>query len=94
MKKVLLSVLSLALVAAISIGATLAYLQDDDSDVNVMTLGNVYIEQIEQQRVDDNANQTTLEEFGLLLLMDLQFLIQLEMNQTIPHQKSSLKIFL
>lgn len=63
MKKVLLSVLSMVLVAAISIGATLAYLQDSNSDVNVMTLGNVYIEQIEQQRVDDNANQTTLEAF-------------------------------
>ena len=29
---------------------TLAYLTDTDEDVNVMTLGNVDIEQIEQQR--------------------------------------------
>ena len=63
MKKLLLFVLSMVLVAAISIGGTLAYLQSSDSDVNVMTLGNVYIEQIEQQRVDNNANQTTLETF-------------------------------
>lgn len=55
MKKVLLFVLSMVLVAAISIGATLAYLQDLDSDVNVMTLGNVQIEQVEQER-DKNGN--------------------------------------
>lgn len=63
MKKVLLFVLGMVLVAAISIGGTLAYLTSTDNDVNVMTLGNVTIEQIEQQRVDDNTNQTTLEEF-------------------------------
>ena len=64
MKKVLLSVLSMALVAAISIGGTLAYLQDSDSDVNVMTLGNVYIEQYEYERVlDGNGNVTGMQEF-------------------------------
>lgn len=40
----------IALAAALSIGGTMAYLQDSDSDVNVMTLGSVTIEQIEQQR--------------------------------------------
>ena len=55
MKKVLLAVLSMALVAAVSIGATLAYLQDSDSDVNVMTLGNVKIEQNEYERVVENG---------------------------------------
>lgn len=49
-KKVLLSALALVLVSAISIGATLAFLADTDSDVNVMTVGNVKIEQIEQER--------------------------------------------
>ena len=55
LKNLLLSGLSLVLVAALAIGGTIAYLQDDDSVVNVMTLGNVYIEQIEQER-DANGN--------------------------------------
>ena len=52
-KKVLLTIGSLMLTAAIAIGGTVAYLQHDDSDVNVMTLGNVKIEQIEQERDAD-----------------------------------------
>ena len=51
LKNILLSGLSLVLVAALAIGGTVAYLQDDDSDVNVMTLGNVSIEQHEYERV-------------------------------------------
>ena len=39
------------LTASVAISATVAYLQDEDSDVNVMTLGNVKIEQHEYQRV-------------------------------------------
>ena len=50
MKKVLLMCTAYVLVAALAIGGTVAYLQDDDSDVNVMTLGNVKIEQVEQER--------------------------------------------
>jgi len=38
------------LVAALAIGGTIAYLQDSDSDVNVMTLGNVSIAQHEYER--------------------------------------------
>ncbi len=52
LKNILLSGLSLVLVAALAIGGTVAYLQDDDSDVNVMTLGNVSIAQHEYQRAD------------------------------------------
>lgn len=51
LKNILLPGLSLVLVAALAIGGTVAYLQDDDSDVNVMTLGNVKIEQHEYERV-------------------------------------------
>lgn len=51
LKNILLSGLSLVLVAALAIGGTVAYLQDSDSDVNVMTLGNVSIEQHEYERV-------------------------------------------
>ena len=58
LKKILLMVLSLVLVAAMSIGGTVAYLQDEESDVNVMTLGSVYIRQNEEQRVDPAKNGT------------------------------------
>ena len=53
-KKFLLSVLSLALVAVLSIGGTLAYLKSEDSDVNVMTMGNVKIAQHEYERATNN----------------------------------------
>lgn len=55
MKKVLLMCTAYVLVAALAIGGTIAYLQDSDSDVNVMTLGNVSIEQHEYQRADGVA---------------------------------------
>jgi len=55
LKSILLSALSFVLVAAVAVGGTLAYLTSTDSDVNVMTLGNVEIEQIEQER-DENGN--------------------------------------
>lgn len=51
LKNVLLTGLSFVLVAAVSIGGTLAYLTSTDDDVNVMTLGNVSIAQHEYQRV-------------------------------------------
>lgn len=53
MKKYLLTGLSFVLVAALSIGGTFAYLTSEDSDINVMTLGNVSIEQHEYQRVQN-----------------------------------------
>ena len=49
-KKALALLLVVALTAAIAVNVTLAYLVDEKSDVNVMTLGNVEIEQIEQER--------------------------------------------
>ena len=51
MKKIIALLLVIALTAALSVSLTMAYLQDTDEDVNVMTLGNVYIEQHEYQRV-------------------------------------------
>lgn len=57
MKKFLLSALALVTVAALAITGTIAWLQDDDSDVNVMTVGNVYIDQHEYEReVDANGD--------------------------------------
>lgn len=49
-KSTLLMIVSLVLAIALGVGTTMAYLQDTDEDVNVMTLGNVYIEQIELER--------------------------------------------
>lgn len=49
-KKVLSFMLVLALVATIFTGATMAYLTSEDEAVNVMALGGVEIEQIEQER--------------------------------------------
>jgi len=59
LKNILMSGLSLVLVAALAISGTVAYLQDDDSDVNVMTLGNVSIEQHEYERVIENGAYKT-----------------------------------
>lgn len=60
-KKVLLMCTAYVLVAALAIGGTLAYLTSEDSDVNVMTMGNVKIEQIEQQ-YDENGNLVDFEQ--------------------------------
>ncbi|MBR6801697.1 MAG: hypothetical protein IKM61_08100 [Eubacteriaceae bacterium] len=66
-KKVIASVLAFAMVAAVSVGATVAYLQDEDSDVNVMTLGNVTIEQHEYERVVENGEYKTDTTYGYVL---------------------------
>ncbi len=52
-KSTLIMILSLVLAVALGVGGTLAYLQDTDEDVNVMTLGSVYITQNEQERDAD-----------------------------------------
>jgi len=54
-KKAIALLLVVALTAALSVSLTMAYLQHDVSDVNVMTLGNVQIEQLEQQRKVENG---------------------------------------
>ena len=65
MKKIIAGLLAIALTAAVSIGATLAYLTDTDEDVNVMTLGNVKIDQLEYERTDvESKNEdATVQEF-------------------------------
>lgn len=55
MKKALLMGLSLVMVAAIAIFGTMAYFTDTDGAVNVMTVGNVQIELVEQQRTFDTS---------------------------------------
>lgn len=53
-RKVIAMVLVLALTVAMSVAGTIAYLQDDDSAKNIMTLGNVKIYQNEQQKIIDD----------------------------------------
>ena len=50
LKNIALVLISSMLTATLVVGGTVAYLQDTDSDVNVMTVGNVYIEQHEYER--------------------------------------------
>ena len=67
MKKFLLSALALVAVAALAITGTIAYLQWEESDVNVMTLGNVKIEQLEYERVlkaDGTYEMVTSDKYG------------------------------
>ena len=59
-KKALVLVLSLVLVAVVSVASTLAYFNSSNTKVNVMTAGNVEIELVEQQR---NEEGTALEDF-------------------------------
>ena len=73
MKKVLLMCTAYVLVAALAIGGTIAYLQDTDSDVNVMTLGNVSIEQHEYERVvnsDGTYKTETIDNVTSYVLQD------------------------
>lgn len=56
LKKVLLASAATVMTAALAIGGTMAYLTSNDSDVNVMTLGNVKIEQLEYQRAEGVAH--------------------------------------
>lgn len=58
MKRTVLLVVSIVMAVALAINGTIAYLTDTDSDVNVMTLGNVQIEQIEQERDDAGVVNT------------------------------------
>ena len=55
MKKTLIMVVAIVLVAALAVGGTFAYLTSTDEDVNVATVGNVEIKQIEQQKNDDGS---------------------------------------
>ena len=56
MKKILSLVACLSLVASLAVGGSIAYLQDQDSAVNVMTLGNVHIDVHEYEReLDDEG---------------------------------------
>ncbi len=61
MKKAIALLLVIAMTAAISIAGTLAYLTDTDEDVNVMTVGQVKIDQLEYERIDTEATDADAE---------------------------------
>ena len=65
MKKALAWLLVIAMTAALAVGGTLAYLTDTDDDVNVMTVGQVKIDQLEYERVnvDSEDEDATVQEF-------------------------------
>ena len=54
-KKLLALVLVVVLAVTAVVGGTMAYLTDTDEAVNVMTLGNVHIKQLEYERVEENG---------------------------------------
>ena len=63
LKKLLSMGLTITLTAGLSVAGTIAYLTSEDSDVNVMTLGNVKIEQHEYEReVNEGGNYVTDED--------------------------------
>lgn len=51
-KKIVSWFLVIVMTAAIAVGGTMAYLTDNDEDVNVLTVGNVKVDQLEYERVD------------------------------------------
>ena len=63
MKRTLILALALALSCVMAVTGTIAYLSDTDEDVNVMTLGNVDIEQLEFERVDTEVIPGELRAF-------------------------------
>lgn len=66
MKKIAILALSLCMVAAIAITGTIAYFTDADFNKNVMTLGNVKIDQIEKERDEEGKLQDFTDDKKLL----------------------------
>jgi len=69
-KRTLMMMIALVASLAMAVTGTLAYLSDTDSDVNVMTLGNVDITQHEMKRKEGIAYNATLEEGDLVPFTD------------------------
>ena len=64
LNRTLVLCLSIALAVTLATTGTIAYLSDTDSDVNVMTLGNVQVEQFEMERVfDENGKVNGMQPF-------------------------------
>lgn len=65
-KKKIISLCLVVCLLATAIGGTLAYFTDTEADKNVMTMGNVDIEQIEQERSPDGGLQPYTQNQTLL----------------------------
>ena len=63
MKKIIAVILASLITIAAVIGGTVAYFQDEDSDVNVMTVGDVSIKQHEYERVVDENGDWVKSEY-------------------------------
>ena len=61
-KTTLVKLLALLMLLFVSVGSTLAYLTDVEKEVNVMTLGRVEIDLIEQER-NAAGNLTDFQDF-------------------------------
>ena len=59
----LILILAVVMSIALAAGSTMAYLQDTDEDVNVMTLGTVYINQLEYERVPTEGHELTNDDW-------------------------------
>ncbi len=66
MKKILSTLLTVAITAAVAITGTLAYLTWEEGSVDVATTGNIKIQQIELQRAEGVAHNTTAKEGDLV----------------------------
>ena len=66
MKRTKWLILCLVLCMAATLGGTIAYLTDSDGDVNVMTLGNVGVDLIEQER-DENGGLRDFQKDKMML---------------------------
>ena len=64
-KRTLLMLVALIASLALVATGTLAYLTDTDSDVNVMTLGNVAIKQLEKELDVQELPEQRLKETGI-----------------------------
>ena len=62
MNRKLFLILALVLSLALGLGTTLAYLTDTDGAVNVMTLGDVSIEQHEYERIENEDGSYSYSE--------------------------------
>ena len=71
MKRILATILSVVLVATLAFSGTVAYLTDDESAINVMTVGKVNVKLWEHQReLDANGKPTISDGADLELFED------------------------
>ncbi|MBQ6824181.1 MAG: hypothetical protein IJP27_05990 [Clostridia bacterium] len=95
MKKKLLIGVSYVLLIALTLTATVAYFTDTDSAVNVMTVGNIDIEQHEYQRKDGVAHTGTAAKGDLVPFKQGQLLMPAYPvpGETLPYTAEATDLF-